>query len=97
MVKIDKKLSKILAENNSRKYNLLKAAEEFTELALILIQKVNKPEKVDDIKITNEMADAEIRLSVLKNLFSVKKVKKQVLNKETKFKEFIEQGRYKNI
>ena len=43
----DKELIKYLVENNDYKYNLLKTAEELNELSTILLQYVNKDNKID--------------------------------------------------
>lgn len=89
------KIAKTLVEHNTYEYNLLKAAEEFQELALILIQRVNKPKKVKSKMITDEIGDAKIRLAVLENLFSVKEIDKRVKQKTKNFEKY--KTTFKNV
>lgn len=89
------KIAKVLVEHNTYEYNLLKAAEEFQELALILVQRVNKPTKVTDKSIIDEIGDSKIRLAVLEDLFSKKAINKRVNKKSKSFEKFKE--KYKNV
>lgn len=91
----NKELIKYLVENNDYKYNLLKAAEELNELSTILLQYVNKDNKVDKQKIIEEIGDSIIRIKVLKKLFSKKKVKERIKFKLDKFRSYIKEGKYK--
>jgi hypothetical protein len=86
-----------MAEKNTRKYNILKAAEEFQELALILTQSVTKPGRINETQITNEIGDAIIRLKVLERKFPMEPVAERISNKLNQFQRFIETGKHKNI
>ena len=74
-----------LLNENDKEYNLTKTAEELQELALILIQKNNKPQQIRDEKIIEEIGDVMIRLKVLKKSYP------------NKFYTFIKEKKYKNI
>lgn len=91
----DKELIKYLVENNDYKYNLLKTVEELNELSTILLQYVNKDNKIDKQKIIEEIGDSIIRIKVLKKLFSKKKVKERIKFKLDKFRSYIKEGKYK--
>lgn len=91
----DKELIKYLVENNDYKYNLLKTAEELNELSTILLQYVNKDNKIDKQKIIEEIGDSIIRIKVLKKLFSRKKVKERIKFKLDKFRSYIKEDKYK--
>ncbi len=86
-----------LSEYNTREYNLLKTAEELQELALVLIQRVNKPTKVDDKEITDEIGDVIIRLRIAKYLFDNRTIQERIKYKVSKFREYIEKKKYKAI
>lgn len=91
----DKKLIKYLAENNDRDYNLLKTAEELQELSLAITQLINKPNKVDEQEVIDEIGDVKIRLKVIQHFFSRKKVKERIEFKLDKFRSYIKEGKYK--
>ncbi len=91
----DKKLIKYLAENNDKTYNLLKTAEELQELSLAITQLINKPNKVDEQEIIDEIGDVKIRLKIISKLFSKKKVKERIKFKLSKFNSYIQEGKYK--
>lgn len=86
---------KNLIETNDPIYQIQKAAEEFQELALVLMQKSLKPKKVDDQEIIDEIGDCQIRMEILLNIYSPEKIQERVNYKLQKFGEFIEQGKYK--
>ena len=90
----NKQLIKYLVENNDYKYNLLKTAEELNELSTILLQYVNKDNKIDKQKIIEEMGDSIIRIKVLKKLFSKKKINSRIKFKLKKFKSYIKNNKY---
>ncbi|HEX8586142.1 MAG TPA: hypothetical protein VF680_17250 [Allosphingosinicella sp.] len=92
---MDKEIINKLAETNDYTYNLLKAAEELNELSLVLIQLVNKPNKVNLKEVTDEIGDVKIRLKVLEELFSKDDVKARVTYKLGKFAEYFKSGKYK--
>ncbi len=91
----DKKLIKYLVENNDYKYNLLKTAEELQELSLAITQLINKPNKVDEQEIIDELGDVKIRLKIISKLFSKKKVKERIKFKLDKFRSYIKEDKYK--
>ena len=90
----NKELIKYLVDNNDYKYNLLKAAEECTELALVLTQMALKENKVDKQEVIDEIGDVQIRLKVLKHLFSKRKIKKRMQYKLDKLKSYIADNKY---
>ena len=90
----DKELIKYLVENNDYKYNLLKTAEELNELSTILLQYVNKDNKIDKQKIIEEIGDSIIRIKVLKKLFNKKKINSRINFKLNKLKSYIKENKY---
>lgn len=92
-----KTVTDILVEKNGYEYNLSKASEELQELALVLTQKLNKPKKVDDQEIIDEIGDVEIRLEILKKIFDKKKIEERVAHKLSKFQSYIDHNSYKKI
>ena len=90
----DKELIKYLVENNDYKYNLLKTAEELNELSTILLQYVNKDNKIDKQKIIEEIGDSIIRIKVLKKLFNKKKINSRINFKLNKLKSYIKKNKY---
>jgi len=90
----DKELIQYLVDNNDYKYNLLKTAEELNELSTILLQYVNKDNKIDKQKIIEEIGDSIIRIKVLKKLFNKKKINSRINFKLKKFKSYIKNKKY---
>ena len=90
----DKELIKYLVENNDYKYNLLKTAEELNELSTILLQYMNKDNKIDKQKIIEEIGDSIIRIKVLKKLFNKKKINSRINFKLNKLKSYIKENKY---
>lgn len=90
----DKEVISYLVENNKPKHNLLKAAEELSELALALLQKVNK-ENVNDNNIVEEMGHVKIRLAVLDELFNKQDIQESIDSKLSKFRKYIKEDKYK--
>ena len=90
----DKELIKYLVENNDYKYNLLKTVEELNELSTILLQYVNKDNKIDKQKIIEEIGDSIIRITVLKKLFNKKKINSRINFKLNKLKSYIKENKY---
>ena len=70
-----------LASSNTETINLQKASEELLELALELVQRVNKPHKINDKAIILEIADVKIRLWYLEQRFGKNSVKTAVTKK----------------
>ena len=91
----NKELIKYLVENNDYKYNLLKTVEELNELSTILLQYVNKDNKIDKQKIIEEIGDSIIRIMVLKKLFNKKKINSRIKFKLDKFRSYIKEDKYK--
>ena len=84
-----------MVAHNGVKYNLRKAAEEFQELALVLMQKTNKKDDfVDNQEIIDERGDVIIRLEVLKKLFPMDQINQRVADKMDKFRGYIETKKY---
>lgn len=87
-----------LEKENNPIYNLTKAAEELTELATALLQRVNKgADKVPDSKIVEEIGDVKIRMKVLEKIFSKDSIDNRVNKKLTVFQDYIKTERFKNI
>ena len=90
----NKELIQYLVENNKYKHNLLKAAEELSELSLALLQKVNK-EDVSDDNIVEEIGHVKIRLAILDELFNKQDVQESIDSKLSKFRKYIKEDKYK--
>jgi len=86
-----------LFQNNDPTYNLVKAAEELQELSLVLLQRVNKGERISDQQIIDEIGDVKIRVKVLEKMFSKELVSKRVNKKLTQYQFFIDTEKHKNI
>lgn len=82
---------------NDREYTIKKTIEELLELALILQQKLNKPDLVSDDKIIEEIGDVHIRLKILKQIYPIELIKKRINFKLKKFLKYITNKTYKNI
>lgn len=96
MTKEELEIIKTLVETNDYDYNLLKAAEELNELSLVLIQTVLKKKKVDPQEVIDEIGDCKIRMKIIEEFFDKEKVKERIHYKTSKFKEYLEKGKYKN-
>ena len=86
-----------ITEMNGIEYNLSKASEELQELSLILTQKLNKPHKVKDESIHEEIGDVLIRLSILQKIFDQKAIQERIAFKLSKFKTYVDHKLYKKI
>lgn len=84
-----------LYRNNSKRYNLLKAAEELQELALAITQSITKADGNND-NIIEEIGDVDIRLGVVRKYYSKAKIKKRIDYKIGKIANHIKSGKYKN-
>jgi NTP pyrophosphatase (non-canonical NTP hydrolase) len=87
------KVTDLLVKRNDYDYNITKSVEELSELSTILLQKLNKPNRVDDQKIIDEIGDVYIRLSVLGKMFGTKKVERRITKKLKKYANYIKQGK----
>lgn len=87
----------ILHLRNGRQYNLHKASEECQELGLVLNQYILKPEKVDPQEIIDEIGDVKIRLAILEKMFPADKIEERVNYKLSKYREYLDHEKYKNI
>lgn len=96
MTKEELEIITTLVETNDYDYNLLKAAEEFQELALVLIQTVLKKKKVDPQEVIDEIGDCKIRMKIIEEFFDKEKVKTRITYKIAKFSEYLIKGKYKN-
>jgi hypothetical protein len=85
-----------LALSNNHDYNIIKAAEEFSELVTVLLQKTLKHERVPDQEVIDEIGDAIIRLEILKRLFNPVAIQNRVDYKLGKFEEYIKENKYLN-
>ena len=85
-----------LTKNNNFEYNLSKSSEELQELSLILTQFLNKPEKVNNQNIIDEIGDVKIRIKILEKLFGEDEVKDRYNLKLDKFKNYILENKYTN-
>lgn len=94
MIKEEKRFIDSLAFSNDYTYNLQKAAEEFTELSLVLQQYLLKPQKVDIQEIIDEIGDCTIRLRILKQLFDKQAINDRVSNKVTDYICYIRDKKY---
>lgn len=95
---MNKRKTKIeqIAKNNSKRYNILKAIEEMTELSAALTQSLTKTDKSDD-DIIEEFGDVKFRLSVLEHHYNSDKIKKRSDLKLEKSITYLKTKKYKNV
>jgi hypothetical protein len=93
----DYNIIKYLKENNGTAYNLHKAAEECQELGLVLTQSLLKSDKVQPQKVIDEIGDVIIRLEILKLIYPIKDIEARIKYKLSKYREYIDHEKYKNI
>lgn len=86
-----------LVKNNGFEYNLSKASEELQELSLVLTQKLNKPKRVDDKEIIDEIGDVIIRLEILKKIYDINKINERIAYKLSKFQSYVDNKSYTKI
>ena len=95
-----KELLKYIAHENGLKYTLRKAAEEFTELALICLQYINKidPNKPTKQEIVDEIGDALMRIETVTTKLNICEhdIKERILHKSNKFLGYLKEGQYKH-
>lgn len=96
MIKTNELLSKTLSEQNNGKYNHNKCAEELLELATNLVQRVNKPSKVSNKKIIEEIGDVRVRLAILEEVYSKKKIQQRIDKKSNQLLKYLKLKKYKN-
>lgn len=91
-------LLEYIAQENKEKFTLVKCAEELNELALVLLQYVNKKGEHRPTKqeIIDEIGDAQMRtFMVLHKLdISVEEVDERCLYKANKYLGYLKQGLY---
>ena len=63
-------------------------------MSTILLQYVNKDNKIDKQKIIEEIGDSIIRIKVLKKLFNKKKINSRINFKLNKLKSYIKENKY---
>lgn len=93
---IDKIIDDMI-EYNEDDYNLLKAIEELAELQEKLIKKVIKkggPKEPSNEEVIEEIGDVAIRLVILTKLFGEDAVCDRMDYKLTKFKGYMNEGKY---
>lgn len=90
-------ITQLLATTNGYQYNLLKTAEELTELSEVLLKKVNKmggPKEPSDQDIIEEIGDVGIRLMILTYLFDQKAIEERINFKLKKYEGWINEGKF---
>ncbi len=87
----------IITKRNDPQYNLIKAAEECSELATVLLQFALKPGKVDKQEVIDEIGDVKIRCAILKRIFGKEEIEKRINHKLSKYAEYKDSEKYKNI
>jgi len=91
----NKEVIKNLVRNNRYKYQLLKAAEETSELTTALLQFVTKDGgKTTKKDVIDEIGDVKIRLEILEEVFGKIAVKKRYNEKLKKFSGYIKNNMY---
>ena len=90
----NKEVIQYLALNNDKDYNLLKCAEELSELQTILLQNINKEKDINIQDIIDEIGDCVIRLEVLRLIYDRTLIKKRINYKLDKFRTYIEKEKY---
>jgi len=69
--------------------SICKAVEELNELSVKLLQYINKPDSISAGDIEEEIADVEMHLVLLKNIFPVStEIRKQKIDKFLKSKDY---------
>jgi NTP pyrophosphatase (non-canonical NTP hydrolase) len=96
LLKNDTFLTKITGKNGVN-YNLVKSAEESSELATALLQKATKDIRVEDQAIIDEVGDVFIRLVILTKMYGVDNVLSRLKYKLEKFHEYNDSERYQHI
>lgn len=96
---IDMNVVNHMALNNGQEYNFRKTAEELMELALVLLQTINKKQHgaPDEQEIIDEIGDVIIRLEVLKRLYSDEKINQRIKFKMDKFQAYIDTKKYRKF
>ena len=99
--KLFETVTQALSKRNSKKYNMKKACEELSELNTVLMQTLNKwnsPDKrPDKQEIIDEIGDVLIRVRILALIVGDRAVKRRIIYKLTKYKEYIDENMYKEI
>ncbi len=91
----NKEIIQYMFENNEKKFHLLKAAEEFSELTTAILQYLNKDGRETTEKdIVKEIGDCSIRIEILKKVFKKKDIKKRITYKLSNIRKFIISNRY---
>jgi len=97
MEKITQTTVSQLAKTNDYDYNLLKAAEECTELAEVLLKKVTKKgglKEPSDASVIEEIGDVQIRINILTEMFGRGAVLDRIVYKMDKYRTYVEQELY---
>jgi len=75
-------LFRIAAKARTKEWNLLKLAEECSELSAAIIQHITKD--CSEVEIQNEIGDVEIMIDILKIIYSNKVIENSKQNKYKK-------------
>lgn len=96
MIHVNPQVIEYMVAKNGVDYNQRKAAEEFSELVTVLLQRENKKIKgsPDDQEVIDEIGDAIIRLEILKKLYNEEEIQRRVDHKLSKYVGYIEQQTY---
>lgn len=96
MIIINPQVIQYMTNKNGAEYNMRKAAEEFSELTAVLLQKTNKKTDgaPDDQEIIDEIGDAIVRLEILKSMFPEEEIQRRVDFKTSKYAGYIEENTY---
>lgn len=86
-----------IAKNADKSYMLSKSAEECMELATVLIQQVNKPDKNYVANIMEEVAHVTMRMLQLTFLYGEEGIKDEFDKKIVQLKKWEEERGYRNL
>ena len=81
-IKYNKVVRDLLIKKNKAKFNHTKAAEELSEAATVVLQRVNKGAGVSNNKIHEELSNALLRINVLVKVYGKKNIQKELEKKE---------------
>lgn len=82
---------------NSTEFNMIKTIEELQELSLALTQKITKPTLNNTQAIIDEIGDVKLRLKILEFYYDKDKVDARIALKLSKWKQYLEHKKFKNI
>lgn len=97
MIENNLEFLKRVVHNADREYSLNKAAEECLELAMVLVQQVNKPDKNYIREIEEEISHVSMRLLMISELFDKSNIQEQFDRKCKNMKRWERDKGYKNL